>query len=85
MDNESNKYFTLPGYKITEKLYESRCTLVYRGARIKNGERVVLKILKPQASVEKDEITHFRHESDIILKLNQSGVVNSMALVGIPR
>ena len=70
----------IPGYKITEKLYESRSTLVYRGTRLKSGEPVILKILKPEAAAEKEEVTRFRHEFDIISKLNLPGVVKSIAL-----
>ncbi len=43
MNNGSNEEFEIPGYKITEKLYESRSTLVYRGTRLTNGNRLSLK------------------------------------------
>jgi len=65
----------IPGYKITKKLYESRSTLVYRATRLTNSEPVILKILKTEAAAEKDEVTRFRHEFDIISKLNMPGVL----------
>lgn len=64
----------IPGYKVSKNLYESSITLICRGARLINGETIVLKILKPETASEKDELTRFRHEYDIISKLNISGV-----------
>ncbi len=75
MDKLSSLGFEIPGYQITQKLYESRRTVVYRGTRLINGESVVLKILKLQAAAEKYEVTRFRHEYDIVSKLDLPGVV----------
>ncbi len=80
MDKLSSPEFEIPGYQITEKLYESRSTVVYRGIRLANKKMVVLKIQKPQAAAEKDEVTSFRHEFEIISKLNLPGVVKPIAL-----
>ncbi len=80
MDKLSIPGFEIPGYQITEKLYESRCTVIYRGICLTNNEPVVLKILKPEAAAEKYEVTRLRHEYNIISKLNLPGVVKSVAL-----
>ncbi len=70
----------IPGYSITEKLHESRSTLVLRAKRLKTGEPVILKILKPEASIEKEVLSRFRHEYAIISRLNLPGVVKIIAL-----
>jgi serine/threonine protein kinase len=70
----------IPGYKIIEKLYENRLTRVYRGTRLTNSEPVILKILRPEAAVQKDEITRFKHEFDIVTKLNVPGIVKPLGL-----
>jgi PAS domain S-box-containing protein len=70
----------IPGYAIAGKLHESRSTLVYRATRLKTGEPVILKILKPEAATDKEKFTRFRHEFDIISRLNFPGVVKAIAL-----
>ena len=39
---------TLAGYRITEKLYESRTSLVYRGQRKGKPQAVILKMLREE-------------------------------------
>ncbi|HEX2955453.1 MAG TPA: serine/threonine-protein kinase PknK [Chitinispirillaceae bacterium] len=70
---------SIRGYKLTEKLYESSRTLVYRGQRITSGERVILKILKSEAASEKEQ-ARIRHEYNLTSRLHLSGVVSAIAL-----
>jgi PAS domain S-box-containing protein len=69
----------IPDFKITEKLYESRSTLVLRAIRLKTGGPVILKILKPGVA-EKEKVTRFRHEYETISRLNRPGIVRAIVL-----
>ncbi len=66
---------SISGFEIAAKLYESRRILVYRCVQSINREQVVLKILKPEAVAEKDSVTRFRREFEMISRLNLTGVV----------
>ncbi|HEX9005804.1 MAG TPA: protein kinase, partial [Bacteroidota bacterium] len=70
---------TIVNYEITAKLYESACTLVWRGRRIADGEPVVLKILKPEAATE-EALASFRREFGIVSKVALPGVVRAYGL-----
>jgi serine/threonine protein kinase len=70
----------IPGFTITEKLYESPSTLVERAIRLLTGEPVILKILKPEAAAETTENSRFRHEYGTILRLDRPGIVKALAL-----
>ncbi len=70
----------IPGFTITEKLYESRSTLVLRAIRLQTGEPVILKILKPEAAAEKENVTRFKHEYETISRFDLPGVVKAITL-----
>jgi PAS domain S-box-containing protein len=65
--------------EITEKLAESRITLVCRGRRLEQGEPVIVKILKPEANTT-EVASRFRHEFEITSELNIPGVVKVIGL-----
>jgi len=67
------------GYEITEQLYESGTTLVYRGRRPGSAESLILKILKPDAAT-RDERARFRREFEMTSNLNIPGVVKVFGL-----
>jgi serine/threonine protein kinase len=70
----------IPSFSITEKLNESQSFIIYHAIRLKTGEPVILKVLKPQAAAERDENFRFRHEFDITSKINLPGIVKATVL-----
>ena len=70
----------IPGYKITEQLYESSNSLIYRGERTSGGEKIVLKMLK-DAYPSSERIVGFKREYEILSKLNLPGVVKAYELL----
>ncbi|MGE0680438.1 MAG: AAA family ATPase [Candidatus Binatia bacterium] len=70
---------TIAGYHIQEQLYESGNSLVYRGRWAKEGQSVILKMLKhPHPPPEK--ISWFRREYELIHGLDLEGIINAYAL-----
>ncbi|MGB3512318.1 MAG: AAA family ATPase [Microcoleaceae cyanobacterium] len=69
----------LPGYQITQKLYEGTRTLVYRGIRDSDSQTVVLKFLRNEYPTF-NELLHFRNQYTITKNLNLPGVVKSLSL-----
>ena len=69
----------LPGYFITEKLYESHSIIIYRASST-DGNSVILKVLKPEAATTKDKHTRFKHEFAITSRLNLPGVIKALKL-----
>jgi serine/threonine protein kinase len=65
---------TLFGYQITEKLYESQNSIVYRGYQEIQNQSVILKMLK-QAYPSPEKIAWFKREYEITKNLNLRGVV----------
>jgi PAS domain S-box-containing protein len=66
-------------YDIKETLYESESTIVYRGYRAQDHLPVILKILKLESADQQRAIS-YRHEFDILSKLDLPGVVKALAL-----
>ncbi len=66
------------GYQLTEVLYESPNSLVYRAIQA-DGQAVVLKILRERYP-SPERIKLFKQEYEILSKLNLTGVVNVYAL-----
>ncbi|MDM8565647.1 AAA family ATPase [Candidatus Halobeggiatoa sp. HSG11] len=64
----------LPYYKITEQIYESANSIVYRGLRNDNNQPVILKMLK-QDYPTPAELARYRQEYEIIHDLNLSGII----------
>ncbi|NET28549.1 AAA family ATPase [Okeania sp. SIO1I7] len=69
----------LPGYQITQKLYEGTRTLVYRGIRATDSQTVVLKFMRNEYPTF-NELLHFRNQYTITKNLNLPGVVKSLSL-----
>ncbi|MFB2770534.1 AAA family ATPase [Pelatocladus sp. BLCC-F211] len=70
---------TLPGYRITEPIYESTKTLVYRGQRILDEEPVVIKLLRSEYPSFK-ELVQFRNQYTITKNLNLPGIIKTYSL-----
>ncbi|MBE9213369.1 AAA family ATPase [Plectonema cf. radiosum LEGE 06105] len=69
----------VPGYDITEVIYEGINTIIYRGTSHLNQEKVILKILKEDYPTL-DAITRLKHEYKITENLNLEGVVKILRL-----
>jgi histidine kinase len=70
---------TIQGYQVTETLYESSKSRVYRGRRESDQQPVVLKLLRPE-NPSPEAIAQFRTEYDIAHSLNLDGVVQVYSL-----
>ena len=66
-------------YFVSEELFSSADTVVYRGERIKDGQAVILKLLNKEYP-SSEEINRFRHEYDILKGLDIKGVIKVIAL-----
>ena len=70
---------TIPNYKILKKIYESAHSLVYRGIRAKDNQRVILKMPKEDYPPS-TELIRYRQEYEITRSLNIAGVVKTYRL-----
>jgi len=70
---------TISGYQITQEIYESANSLIYRGCSPTDNQPVILKVLK-QAYAPPEKIAWFKREYEILQKLNLAGVVNPLNL-----
>ncbi len=73
---------TPPGYTITDKLYESSHTAVYR-AQSDTGQPVILKVLQP-AQATPQGLARFRREYEITRQLTGDGMIQVYALESFP-
>lgn len=71
--------FKIPGYKITEVIYEGLNTVIYRGLSQPQQQPVILKILKAEYPTL-EQITRLRHEYTITENLDLDGVVKVYGL-----
>jgi predicted ATPase/signal transduction histidine kinase/CheY-like chemotaxis protein len=70
----------LPGYSITEQIETSIKTIIYRGYREADGQKVILKVLaSPLPTIE--ELTQLRHEYEILKTINLEKVVKPLDLI----
>jgi len=69
----------LPGYQLSEKIYQGQRTLVYRGFRVSDSRRVVIKVLRNE-NPSFSELLHFRNQYIITKNLNLSGIVYPLSL-----
>ncbi len=74
---------TITGYHITEKVYESATSLVYRAHRLSDGQPVILKVLN-EMYPSPDRVAWFKHEYQIMHHLHVSGVVGVYDLEMLP-
>jgi predicted ATPase/signal transduction histidine kinase/CheY-like chemotaxis protein len=70
---------TIPGYELSEQLYESSGSLIYRGRRTAYNLPVVLKILNGDYP-DPTKLTNFRREYDITAGLMGDGIIRLYSL-----
>ncbi len=70
---------TIWDYQVTENLYESNNSIVYRGYRLTDNQSIVLKMLK-QAYPPPEKIAWFKREYETTKNLNLTGVVDAYSL-----
>ncbi len=70
---------TISGYQITEQIYESANSLVYRAVRNEDNQAVVLKMLKEDYP-SPEKIAWFKREYEVTRTLNLAGVVDTYSL-----
>ena len=66
----------LPGFTLSDKLYESPASLVYRGVRQADDLPVVIKVLR-QDYPGSEEINRYRQEYEILRSLSLPGVIRA--------
>ncbi|MFC1849395.1 protein kinase [candidate division CSSED10-310 bacterium] len=71
---------TLPGFTITEHLYESNNSHIYRGYRRTDERPVVLKMLRKEYPTPL-ELARFRREYEMTQTLKIAGVIQASELV----
>ncbi|MBD2410833.1 serine/threonine protein kinase [Nostoc calcicola FACHB-389] len=70
---------SIPGYRLSKKLYDGSRTLVYRGVREIDSLPVVIKLLKnPYPSFS--ELVQFRNQYTIAKNLNYLGIIQTYSL-----
>jgi len=63
----------IPGYNITEKLFESTTSIIYRAEKTEDQIPVILKVLQP-ASPEQKDLNSFQYEYEITGSLDFKGI-----------
>ncbi|MBD1884973.1 ATP-binding sensor histidine kinase [Microcoleus vaginatus] len=71
--------FFIAGYEYLEKLHDSLITLVYRARRIRDGQPVVIKILK-KAYPSSQDIYVFKHQYELMKDLDSEGIIKAYSL-----
>ncbi|KYC41149.1 serine/threonine protein kinase [Scytonema hofmannii PCC 7110] len=74
-----NKIFTIPGYRILEKIYAGSKTLVCRGIRENDQEPVVIKLIQSKYP-SFAQIAQFRNQYAIATNLHISGIIQTYSL-----
>lgn len=69
----------IPGYQITERLYESRRSLIYRARREEDGRPVVMKVINAEYP-SAEQIARLRREYRVTRGMRASGVIEVLAL-----
>ncbi|MEH2378848.1 MAG: AAA family ATPase [Nostoc sp.] len=72
-------FISIPGYRISEELYNGSRTLVYRGYRETDSLRVVIKLLK-NSYPSFSELLSFRNQYTIAKNLNSPLIVQTYSL-----
>jgi len=74
-----NSFPILSGYNISEALYESDKSLVYRGVRQTDQLPVIIKLLK-HSLPDHNELLSFQHQYSLLKDIHLDGVVAPLAL-----
>ena len=70
----------IPNYQITQQIYESANSKVYRALRDEDNQTVILKVLKENYPTPA-ELTRYQQEYDIVCHLvDLKGVVKAYSL-----
>ncbi len=69
----------LPNYQILEKISESSKTVVYRGVKNFNGQKVIIKLLRSDYPTL-EEINTLKYEYEIYRRLTFEGVIQFLGL-----
>ncbi|MCP4136011.1 MAG: serine/threonine-protein kinase PknK, partial [bacterium] len=69
----------IAGYQVTEKIYESRRTEIYRGISEKDNKQVIFKTLKNEYPSQ-DEVASLNNEYKILNILRNPGIIQAFAL-----
>lgn len=67
------------GYHISEPLYESHRSVIYRGVRNEDNANVILKVLN-RDHVAPDQLAQFRMEYAVTRELDVDGVITALAI-----
>ena len=67
---------TLPNYQVTEQIYESINSTIYRGIRNGDNQPVILKMLKQNYPTQA-ELTRYQQEYEVTLDFDLAGVVKA--------
>lgn len=67
------------GYQISEQIYQSSCSLVYRGQCLEDTQPVVIKILREDYP-SPDELVRYRQEYEITSQLKLKGISKARAI-----
>src|SRR5688572_19653283 len=71
--------FDLNDYRVQAPIQESSSTIVYRARRQRDGQAVVLKVLKREAATAAT-VARYRHELEVLEGLRFPGVVQVLGL-----
>ncbi|NJR21355.1 MAG: serine/threonine-protein kinase PknK [Richelia sp. CSU_2_1] len=80
MKNARDLHHSFPNYELTETLYQSSKTEVYRAVRSIDKQAVVIKKLLRSESATCDEILHFRNQYEIAKNLHIPSIVRPLSL-----
>jgi serine/threonine protein kinase len=69
----------LPGYKISENIYKGTRTEVYRGTRLSDSLKVVIKFIRNEYP-SFSELVQFRNQYAIAKNLNPNSIVQPLSL-----
>ncbi len=69
------------GFRAGERLYESDETVVFRAARIENGERVIVKLRTPKGSTPVG-LGRCRYEYEVLRRLSGPEIIKALGLEG---
>lgn len=70
----------ISGYKVTEKIYESPNSIIYRAMESQNNKPAIIKVLNYEYPSE-EKIAQFKYEYELINNSKISGVVTAYELI----